>query len=396
MRYLIHIAVCEMRRDWLAALCFVASLIGGLTPLLLILALKNGVIDAMVDRLVEDPMNREIIAVGSGRHDAAFFEELAARREVGFVMPATRSINALADAMRNPLAHRLERSVPLMPTAPGDPLVGAGRIVGQGEVALSTPLAARLDIRAGQDLELLIGRDIGGDRQTARAPLRVVAILPPERYGRDLALVSLEDMVAVERFRDDAAVSVEDWQAPRRLPDTFASFRLFARGLEDLEPLAQHLRAQGIETRPRATNAVLLLGFRSTLSMLYAGIATLALAGFWAATAANLRGMVERQRPSFSLLALLGMRPLARRMIPLVQAVVLVNGAIILTLALCELIILGINGVFRRSSAEAVAHLGGPDIAATLLLGGLIAVSAAVWAMRAIDGIDAAEILTEG
>lgn len=392
-----HIAWRELRHEWLASLCFVAALIGGLAPLLVVLALKNGVIDGMVDRLVEDPSNRELIAMGAGRHPPALFAQLARRADVGFVMPATRSINAQANGMRNLAGRQIEQAVTLIPSAEGDPLLaGAVPFVQAGAVVLSAALAETLQVEAGGAVEMLIGREIDGRREAARGTFAVLAVLPPERYGRKAAFVALPDLLAVERFRDDAAIPSDAWQSQVAEPAFYASFRLYARRLEDLAPLAAALRESGIETRLRAENAALLLGFHSTLGLLYAGIAGLALAGFWAAMAANLRGMVARQRQTFSLLSLVGMTDGSRRLVPLIQALALVatglSGALIVVGAMTATL----NRVFEPSTGTAVARLGVGDLLAVLGIGLATALTASVWALWAIDRIGPGDVLREG
>ncbi|WP_231125786.1 hypothetical protein [Roseovarius gahaiensis] len=164
MTYLpITLALKDLRHDWQAAVCFIAALVGVLAPLLIVLALKNGVIGTMVGRLVEDPSNREILAVGAGRYDQDFFNALAARGDVEFAMPATRSINTSADAVQNMANRQLERAVPLVPSAAGDPLITAFAPVGPGQVYVSAALSEALGgLRAGAMLEILIGREIDG------------------------------------------------------------------------------------------------------------------------------------------------------------------------------------------------------------------------------------------
>lgn len=391
------IALREMRHEWLASLCLVAALVGGLAPLLLILALKNGVIDAMVNRLVEDPANRELIAIGAGQHKPAFFQRLSARADVAFVMPATRTINAQANALRNPATRRSAQSVSLIASAEGDPLLaGAAPFVRPGAVVLSAELGEALELGAGGQVEMVIGRDIDGRREAARAVFEVLAVLPPERYARKAAFVALPDLLATERFRDDATITPDAWRQARPDPETYASFRLYAARLEDIGPLGAALRGDGVDTRPRAQNATLLVNFRDNLGFLYGVIAVMGVAGFWAAMAANLRGMVARQRLAFSLLALIGMPRRVRRLVPLVQSVVLTMVGIVATLGLVGGILLLVNGLFQRSTGETVARLGAADLGATLLIGVGVAVSAALWGLRAVDGIGPDQVLREG
>lgn len=395
MKTVLLLSLRELRHEWLSSLCFIAALVGGLAPLLIILALKNGVIDTMVDRLVEDPANREIVAVGAGAHAAAFYKALSERPDVDFVVPATRSINAQANALRNPETRALEQAVTMIPSGPGDPLLGSATVA-PGAVVLSDELARALELSAGQQVEILIGREIDGRRETARALLDVRAIARPEAYARKAVFVALPDLVATERFRDTAAISPETWRAAAAEPERYASFRLYAKRLEDLQGLERDLRAQGIEARARAQNAAMLIGFRDNLAFLYMVVAGLGIAGFWAAMAANLRGMVARQRLNFSLLSLIGMKSGERRMVPMVQSAVLVSTGILLTLVLVVALVAAVNATFRRTTGETIAWLGMTDVVAVVVLGITVAATAAFWAIRAIGGIGPDEVLREG
>jgi putative ABC transport system permease protein len=112
--------------------------------------------------------------------------------------------------------------------------------------------------------------------------------------------------------------------------------------------------------------------------------------------AANLRAMVARQRLSFSLLALIGMQDGARRLVPLVQSVLLVFAGLIATLLLVAVIFVLVNRLFFGSTGENVAYLGPDDVAVTLAIGLVTAVTAAFWARRAIAGIGPDDVLREG
>ncbi|MEM7710026.1 MAG: ABC transporter, partial [Pseudomonadota bacterium] len=157
MRLPVELALKDLRHDWQAAACFVAALVGVLAPLLVILALKNGVILTLLGRLVDDPSNRELIALGAGHHDAAFFADVAARDDVAFLLPATRRINAVANAVRHPAARELERAVTLIPSGPDDPLSPEAH-VSEGRVVLTAQLAQTLEADPGDVLELRVER----------------------------------------------------------------------------------------------------------------------------------------------------------------------------------------------------------------------------------------------
>ena len=387
------LALRELRHDWQSALCFVAALAGVLGPLLIVLALKNGVIGTMVGRLIEDPSNREILAIGAGRHDAAFFVGLGARHDVGFIVPATRSINTSANAVRNEAQRILERAVPLIPSAVGDPLV-EGEAVAPGRVWISDALAQELSVSADDTLDMIIGREVDGQRENARRDLTVIGVLSAEIWPRPAIFLSVPDLLAVERFRDDLSAKPSNWMDPVSEPDSYASYRLYARSLEDIGTLSAHLTELGLQSRPRAENAALLLSFRRNLNILFTAIAALAMFGFWAAMSANLRGMVERQRVIFSLFSMLAMSDRQRCIIPIVQSLTLVLGGVVATLVIILPFLLAINATFETAPGESVASLYLGDILATLGLGAVTAVIAAVWAVFAVRNVEPQEVLT--
>jgi putative ABC transport system permease protein len=389
----LFLALRELRSDWQSSLCFVAALIGILAPLLIILSLKNGVIGNMVGRLIDDPSNRELISVGAGRHDEIFFRTLAERSDVAFVIPRTRSINTSADAIRNQSERKLERSVPLIPTGDGDPLLSVGARVEPGQVYITQELAERLHLGATDTLEMLIQRSVDGQIETGRGDFDIVGIVPKETFAQMAVFIALQDLLAVERFRDNPDLGVDEWQTSGELPETYASFRLYVSQLDDLDDVQDSLEKQGVLARPRAQNVSLLLGFKNNLNILYTVVAALAISGFWAAMAANLRGMVERQRVSFSLLDLIGMPQSARRTIPILQSVVLVLTGIVITLALVMPALALINQFFSKSGSGPVAYLGFWDVMATLLLGLITALTASIWAVRAVNDIFPDEVL---
>ncbi|MEM6464998.1 MAG: ABC transporter [Pseudomonadota bacterium] len=388
----IHLALSELRHEWQAALCFVAALIGVLAPLMILLALKNGVIGALVDGLVEDPRNRQIIAVGSGAHTPETIAELAEREDVAFAMPAPRSINTQADAVRNADRRGIERGVQLVPSKAGDPLIPQGAVT-RGAVFVSQSLAKQLSFEPGSSAQLVVEREIDGRLERVRPTFTVSGIVPEALFEKPALFMDLSDLMDIERFRDDKTLTPETWQDPRPAPETYASFRLYAESLSDLDPLQDALAEMGIRSRPWAENAALLVGFQRSLNILYAAIAAVAVLGFWAAMSANLRAMVERQRISFSLLGLMGMAPRARSLMPLTQSVVLVLGGIVLTTALVMPVIWGVNLTFGTDERPTIAHLGLSDVALFFILGGLTACTATLWALRALSDISPDEVL---
>lgn len=393
IRLAFSLSVKELRHDWQAALCFVAALVGILAPLLVVLAIKNGVVGNMVERLIEDPSNRELIPIGAGHYTDDFFANLRSDHRVAFVIPRTRSINTLADAFRNKKTRKSERTVALVPSAKGDPLLG-DMTVAPGEIILSQPLAHDLQAKIGDELEIVIGREIDGATEVAKARLKVVGVAPLAAMAKKTVFLAVEDLLKVEKFRDDKNIIVEAWFNDLVVqPQNFASFRLYVKELSDLSPVKLELQKEGVEVRPKATNAAVLLEFQNKLNVIYACIAALAVTGFWAAMAANLRGMVERQRIAFSLLRFLGLSEPGRKLIPLIQGQILVLIGVGLTFVLLLPILAMANAALAGAADEKVATLSMADILATVAICSLTAMTAAVWALRAVSSISAKEVL---
>jgi len=387
----LDLALKDLRHDWRASLCFVAALVGVLAPMLTILALKNGVVDGMVGRLVENPTNRELIPVGAGAYGVEFFDGLRARPDVAFVIPASRSINTAANAVSNPARRPFAEGVPLIPSGAGDPLID-GPSVAPGKAYASAALLQQISASPGDQIHMVIGRQIGGRRETVLAPLVVIGEVPATLQPRPALYVALADLLAVEVYRDRAEVTAETWR-DQPLPARYASFRLYARDLVDLAPLEAALEAEGVRVRPRAPNAPLLIEFRNRLDRLFLVIAALAYVGFWAAMAANLRAGVERQRIAFSLFGLLGLSGIEARAIPLIQGIVLILTGISLSLALVVPFLGLANEVFIAGADGMVARLDGGTILATVTLGLLTALTAGAWAAAAAGRIGADEVL---
>lgn len=389
----IVLALRELRHEWEAALCFIMALVGILTPLLVILALKNGVIDRIVAGLIEDPRNRELIVLGAGHYTPDFLAAIAADPDTGFLVPATRSINTVANAVRLANQRGLERDVSLVATAEGDPLL-PGPAPEAGAAYASAALANALDLKPGDTVEIVISRDLAGTLQSAQAPLRILGVLPAVAYGQSALFVAAPNLLSVERFRDERSMAPEELARPAPPRDAYPSFRVYAASLDRVSALRETLASKGVRTRPRAENAPRLLELRDDLGILFAVIAVLALGGLWAATAANLRGMVARQRTSLSLMRLLGMGTTGIRALPLAQALILTGAGILVSLAIVSPTLAAMNAaIATRTDAPAAAVLGWQDIAGLLGLGLVVAVTAPIWALRAAGRISAEEVV---
>ncbi len=387
--------------DWLVNACFVLALAAVLAPLLLLFALRFGLVTALADRLVEHPRNREIIAVGSGRYDGAWFERLGARPEVGFLVPRTRSIAATANLWARDTPDAEPMDVDLVPSAAGDPLLGELPVPeGLDTIVLTARAAERLGVEVGAEVEALVLRTLDGNRERAKRKLRVVAILPELATGRRAALVSLELLTAVESYRDGFAVEAfgadgrpRDQEAER----VFASFRLYARSIYDVPELRDLLEAEAVEVKTKASEIETLMALDRNLGTLFWLVATIGGCGYLLSIAASMWAKVERERRSFAILRLLGLSGAAIVAIPMLTALMIGALGLVLALLLYWPAAAAANRLFAETlrAGEVVALLLPQHLAvAALATLAAVALPAAAAGLRAA-AIEPAEALRE-
>lgn len=317
-----RLALADLRAEPLLAACTVLSLAAVLAPLIVLAGLRAGVVEGLRDALLQDPRVREVVTAANRSYDAALLDRLAARPDVAFLAPRTRTLAATL-LLERPDTPGGGVRAELIPTAAGDPLVpplpGA-----TNAIVLSASAAARLRVQAGDILQGRLGRTRDGTREVAALALTIAAVAPPAAFGRDGAFVSLPLAVLVEDYQDgraDMPATVDALPAVARAE--YAGFRLYARRLEDVPALDAALAADGLEVVSRAGDVAGLLRVDRNLQTLFALVAGLGGTGFLVSLGAGLWANVERKRVPLAQLRFLGLRASAMRAFPVAQAVVL-------------------------------------------------------------------------
>ena len=329
----IRLAMADLRAEPLLAACTVLSLAAVLAPLVILAGLRAGVVQGLRDALLQDPRAREVMTAANRSFDSALLNRLAARPDVAFLAPRTRTLAATL-LLERPDAPGSGVRVELIPTAPGDPLLEPGPATPPDAVVLSVSAATRLRAAAGDALTGRLGRMRDGRRESAVLALTVTAVAPRTAFARDAAFVSLPLAVLVEDFQDGRAdVPGSIAALPNVSRPEYAGFRLYARRLEDVPALDSALTTDGIEVVSRAADVSGLLRVDRNLQLLFGLVAGLGGLGFLVSLGAGLWANVERKRVPLAQLRFLGLRAGALRMFPVAQAAVLAMvGAI---LALC-------------------------------------------------------------
>jgi putative ABC transport system permease protein len=295
--------------EWQMSGFFVLALAAVLGPMMVLFGLKFGIIGSMLGNLIDDPRNREIRPVGSGRYDMVWVDKLRARPEVSFIIPRTRSIAATMQ-LKSPQASRIV-PVELIPTDRHDPLL-RDLAVPQGldQLVLSEAAAKKLDVGPGENIDGSLSRRYLGKSERVHIELQVVDVAPPGRFGRDGAFVSLALAEAAEDFRDGRAVAALEWSGSE--PDdglrTYPSFRLYTRSIYDVSPISAALEKLGIEVHTRAADIEIVRNMDQNLTAVFWVIAVIGLLGFSFSLGASLWANVDRKRKELSVLRLVGFR----------------------------------------------------------------------------------------
>ena len=118
---IIRLSFRDYSHEWRMSGCFILALSSVLAPMMILFGLKFGIVSTMIHELVENPVNREIKPIGSGRYDDAWIDEYRRRGDVEFIIPKTRALAATIQ-LKSTTANRIV-STELLATASGDPLL---------------------------------------------------------------------------------------------------------------------------------------------------------------------------------------------------------------------------------------------------------------------------------
>jgi putative ABC transport system permease protein len=125
----------------------------------------------------------------------------------------------------------------------------------------------------------------------------------------------------------------------------FSGLRLYARSLEDVRPLSEKLRNEGIECDSAADRVERVLELERNLGSLFLLVSAFSLTGGGAALALSLYGTIERRRRDYGMLRTLGASKLLLGFLPMVEAVVLSGAGFLIAMMLFHACATLINSV---------------------------------------------------
>ena len=319
---IIRLSFRDYSHEWRMSGCFILALASVLAPMMILFGLKFGIVSSMVEELVENPVNREIRPIGSGRYDEDWIEAWRQRGDVEFIVPRTRALAATIQ-LKSESAKRIV-STELLATAEGDPLLPGlvGVPSAYSEVILSRAAANKLNVDTGDRIDASLARQFQGKRERVHLPLKVIDIAGAAMSSRNVAFVSLELLVASEMFKDGRRVEALGWggDAEDSAQRVYPSFRLYARSIHDVENLVGELEREGVRVKANVDEISTVKSIDRNLAVIFWIIACVGAAGFSFSLGASLWANVDRKRRDLSVLRLVGFKSGRIVLFPMLQS----------------------------------------------------------------------------
>ena len=353
-------------RDWkyeiFLSLCAVLALASMLSPIMILLGLKNGVIDGMRSRLMEDP---SVLLVtpnsDAGKFSREFIEELTALPGARYAVGRTRESATDLTLVNNGTGKRV--SIALEPSSEGEPVLeNAGIAVPKNndspEIVLSYTAAQSLGASIGDGLGANISRRTPqGKLEAANLFFHVSGILPVEAADRKMGFVALGLLEDLENYRDYLEVPSRGFTGkPHAEERKYASFRLYAKNLGSVNGLAEALADMRIETNTRGREISAIQNMENAINKILLIISLAIGAGFTAFTISSVQGSISRKKRQLAILRLFGMKKAALFFYPLTQVIITAVAGICLSFALYLCVAEVIASVFR-SQGNLACHL---------------------------------------
>jgi putative ABC transport system permease protein len=205
------LAAADLRHEWILTLCLVIAIAAVVAPLLILQGLRHGTVATLRDRLVQDPVYREVRPSQTREYPPDWFERLAATPEVGFLLPTILPASSIIGAV-HPGTGKVQ-TLDLIPTGAGDPLVleNGGTVPDEGACVLTAAAAAQLGVGAGATLEVRATRSRAGATETGSARLRVAAVLDPRAGTLPRLYAPLPFVLDVEAYKEGRGIPARGW-----------------------------------------------------------------------------------------------------------------------------------------------------------------------------------------
>jgi putative ABC transport system permease protein len=401
LKTIVRLSLLDYSHERLLSACTILGLAAVLGPLLVLFGVKNGIINTMVDRLVQDPRNLEISPVGSGRYDQDWFAAAAKRSGVAFIIPQTRSIAANMILYHKIKGKPRTLAVDLIPTGSGDPLIEKfGKVPADNNaIVLSASVARKLKVTTGQQIVGRVGRSVRGRKEQVTVDLKIISVLPIEAYPRDAVFVRLTLLEATEDYRDGFSSQIFGWPGKSRpsRPKEYPSFRLYAQSISEVAALRDWLTAQELEIYTRVEEIEVIQNLDRSFSLIFHLIAFVAICGYFASMASNILANVNRKSRHLGIIRLIGFSTGSIMWYPVVQSITTAVLGTALAASLYFASQITINSMFAQYLAEGeyVCRLSLAHLMLALILTILLSILAAGFAAFRVAKIEPSKVIRD-
>ena len=319
---ILRLSFRDYTHEWRMSGCFVFALAAVLAPMMILFGLKFGIVSSMIYELVENPVNREVRPIGSGRYDQQWIDGYRDRDDVEFIIPKTRTL-AASIQLRSDTAKRI-LSTELMATAEGDPLLGNLSNTPQNlfQIILSQGAAKKLNLVRGNQVDASLARQFQGKRERVHLSLKVIDIADASVTSRSIAFVHLDLLLATEYFKDGRSVPGLGWNgdSANEVSRKYPSFRMYAGSIYDVENLVRSLEDQGVRVKANAAEIATVQSIERNLTIIFWIVACVGATGFAFSLGASLWANVDRKKKELSILRLLGFNTSRIVLFPVMQS----------------------------------------------------------------------------
>ena len=305
---LFKLALRHLFFERMMTICQIAALACIMAPLLLLFSLRFGILTELHNKLMNDPKVLSLTLDMSYRLDSSFFENLAARPEVGFVVPQITALNALVDLKFPGAAVRIS----VLPTKPGDPVVLSSNLsfeqpLGSDEAFISYSLAQLRGLKVGDVVTMVVSRTRNGVRESVRTSLKLRGIVEERFVNDDCLLLNLDLVNAIDDYRNGYnPVLLSDGSKVNTQPRLYAKFRLYAKDLASVIPLYYYLVNQNLNVSSKVREIQNLKAVSHVLNFIYGVIALVSVSGGALALTGLVLSALRASKRNFVLLRLMG------------------------------------------------------------------------------------------
>ena len=395
-----RLALQDMRHEPAHVLCIVALIAGVLAPLMLMFAIKSGVMDTLIGALRENPNMRRIDIIGNHDFNEKQLVDLSLWPELSFVAPEERSIARILNVRK--VGARGYQRMTLISSAAGDPLLPPGLKLEKGQIAVSAPLANLFELAEGDRIEVRAAR---GDPPTAwlAMELQVVHIVRRGWLEGRAGLAQFAFVSDVEAFYDGYALPQFDLGEGRDLSERgvhYENFRIYTRDIRDVAPVETRLeQTLGVTVHSRVAEIEPLLQLDRDIGRALTVLTVCAGIGLAAALTALFWASVERKRLTLSLLSLMGVPPFSLALFPIVQALAFALAGGVAAVLIFLAGVVAFDALFAGQLTAGSGQIA--PIQPVMLLsviGGLMAVAllASAFAAKRAFGIEPATVIRSG